>query len=85
MGNLRRAGLIAVAEVLERVERGGRLVTTSGSSRVLSARSIAVIAALDARESIGAVYTLIASLPQVGQLTPSDTVPTGRLTSKPPC
>ena len=62
----------------------GSADTTSGTSRVRSVRSIAVISARDASESIGARKTRTASSSQTGHDDLGVAVPIGRRTSKSP-
>jgi len=68
-----------------RAPADGTEVTTSGSWRLLSARSIAALQALRVPHlTIGIEMTRLASLPHTGQLTVSGAVPRGRVTSKTP-
>jgi len=60
---------------------GGKEVTTSGSSRVFSARSIAPTSAGGTDEIIGAEYTRLASLPHTGHVTDAGAVPIGCVAS----
>ena len=64
----------------------GNEVTTSGSSRLFSAWSIAATKARDPRESenMGIEKTRLASLPHTEHVTDSGAVPSGRVTSNTP-
>jgi hypothetical protein len=62
----------------------GREVTTSGSSRLVSAWSIAATTAGGDKESIGFEKTRLPSLPQTGQAIDVGGAPSGRATSNTP-
>jgi len=62
----------------------GSEVTTSGSSRLFSAWSIAATKARDPRESIGIEKTRLALLLHTAHVTDSGAVPSGRVTSNTP-
>ncbi len=63
----------------------GREVTTSGSSRLCSAWSIAATTAEGDKASIGFEKTRLPSLPQTGHAIDAGGVPSGRVTSNTPC
>jgi hypothetical protein len=62
----------------------GSEVTTSGSSRLFSAWSIAAAKARGADESMGAEKIRLASLLQTGHVIDFGAVPSGRITSNTP-
>jgi hypothetical protein len=67
-----------------RLRDGGNEVTTSGSSRVFSAWSIAATRARGEDDSIGAENTRLASLLHTGHAIDSGAVPSARVTSNTP-
>jgi len=70
--------------VRRRAPVDGSDLTTSGSSRLFSARSIAASTARDPRKSTGTEKTRRASMLHTVQVTDSGAVPSGRVTSKTP-
>ena len=70
--------------VRRRAPVDGSDLTTSGSSRLFSAWSIAASTARDPRKSRGIEKTRVASLLHTVQATDTGAVPNGRITSKTP-
>jgi hypothetical protein len=84
LGRCRQAGFWATAGLRFLTACDGSADTTSGVSRVRSVRSIALISARGASESIGARKTRTASLSQTGHDDFGVAVPIGQRTSKSP-
>ena len=84
LGSRWRAGVIRAIGVRLRAPVEGSEVTTSGSSRLFSAWSIAANKARDPRNSMGAEKTRIASLLHTAHPIDSGAVPSGRETSNTP-
>ena len=84
LGSRWRAGVIRAIGVRLRAPVEGIEVTTSGSSRLFSAWSIAANKARDPRNSMGAEKTRIASLLHTAHPIDSGAVPSGRETSNTP-
>jgi hypothetical protein len=79
-----RAGLVGAIRCVRRRPDNGSEVTTSGSSRDLSARSMAAMTRRSARDSMGALKTRAASPPHDGQAARGPALPMGASTSNTP-
>ena len=77
-------GVSGITGVRLRAPVEGSELTTSGSSRLFSAWSIAANRARDPRKSMGAEKTRLASLVHTVHVTDSGAVPSGRVTSNTP-
>lgn len=84
LGRRRSVGVSGTTGVRLRAPVGGNEVTTSGSSRLFSAWSIAAAKPGGASESIGFEKTRLASLPHAGHAIHSGGLPSGRVTSSTP-
>ena len=84
LGRRWRAGVILAIGVRLRAPVDGIEVTTSGSSRLFSAWSIAANRARDPRRSMGIEKARPASLLHTPHVTDSGAVPSGRVTSNTP-
>jgi hypothetical protein len=85
LGRPRKMGVSGSTVVRRRAPCEGGVVTTSGSKRLFSARSIAAVQALRVPVlNIGAEIIRRAAWPQAGQPTDAGAVASGRITSNTP-